>query len=61
MEKVSIHSDVLLNVIQRLEDAVDICHTAPEDPKNQGYPYATGYSRAAMQGVIETLQQYVVE
>lgn len=61
MQKVSIHSDVLLNAIQRLEDAVDICHTAPEDPKNQGYPYATGYSRAAMHGVIEMLRPYMVD
>jgi len=61
MEKVSIDSDILLQVIQRLGDAVDICYTAPENPKEEGYPYATGYSRAAMQGVIETLQQYMVE
>jgi hypothetical protein len=61
MQKVSIHSDVLLQAIQDLEDAVDICHTAPEDPKNQGYPYATGYSRAAMRGVIEMLRPYMVD
>ena len=43
-------------IIQRLEDAVNVCYTAPENPKEQGYPYATGYSKAAMQGAIESLQ-----
>jgi len=51
-------------IIQRLEDAINVCYTAPENPKEQGYPYATGYSKAAMQGAIESLQtlmQYDME
>ena len=59
MKKVSIDSDILLQVIQRLGDAVDVCYTAPENPKEEGYPYATGYSKAAMQGVIESLRPYL--
>ena len=46
----------LQNVIDGLQDAVNVCYTAPENPKEQGYPYATGYSKAAMQGAIENLQ-----
>jgi hypothetical protein len=43
-------------IIDGLQDAVNVCYTAPENPKEQGYPYATGYSRAAMQRAIENLQ-----
>ena len=43
-------------IINRLEDAINVCHTAPNNPKEQGYPYATGYSTAAMQRAIENLQ-----
>ena len=46
----------LQRVIDGLQDAVNVCYTAPENPKEQGYPYATGYSKAAMQGAIESLQ-----
>ena len=34
----------------------DSTYTAPENPREQGYPYATGYSRSAMQTAIENLQ-----
>ena len=44
------------NIIEGLQDAIDVCHTAPENPREQGYPYATGYSRSAMQTAIENLQ-----
>lgn len=47
----------LLSLQERLQDAVNISHTALENPKYQGYPYATGYSRSAMQGVIEDLNR----
>ena len=43
-------------IIEGLQDAINVCHTAPENPKEQGYPYATGYSTAAMQRAIENLQ-----
>ena len=42
-------------IIQRLQEAIDVCYTAPENPKDQGYPYATGFARSAMQGAIEDL------
>jgi len=46
----------LLSLQERLQDAVKVCYTAPND-KNQGYPFATGYSKSAMQGVVEDLQK----
>jgi|TARA_B100000035_G_scaffold204064_1_gene174511 hypothetical protein len=50
-------------IIEGLQDAINVCNTAPENPKEQGYPYAAGYSRAAMQTAIENLQtlMYVQE
>ena len=58
MEKVSVYSDTLVNVIQRLEEAIEVNYLAPDNPE-QGYPYAAGYSRAAMQGVVEALRPYL--
>ena len=46
----------LLSLSERLKDAVNITYTAPQN-KDQGYPFATGYSRSAMQGVIQDLEQ----
>jgi hypothetical protein len=43
-------------IIQRLEDAISVCYTAPENPKEEGYPYATGFARSAMQGAVEDLR-----
>lgn len=43
-------------IIQRLQDAINVCHTAP-DNKDEGYPYATGFARSAMQGAVEDLQR----
>ena len=44
-------------IIQRLEDAINVCYSAPENPEDKGYPYATGYARSAMQGVVENLRK----
>ena len=44
------------NIIDGLQDAINVTYTAPENPREQGYPYATGYSRSAMQTAIENLQ-----
>jgi len=44
-------------IIGRLQDAIKVCYTAPENPKDEGYPYATGYARSAMQGAVEDLQR----
>ena len=44
-------------IIGRLQDAINVCYTAPENPKDEGYPYATGFARSAMQGAVEDLQR----
>jgi len=44
-------------IIGRLQDAIKVCYTAPENPKDEGYPYATGFARSAMQGAVEDLQR----
>lgn len=46
----------LSNMIQRLDEAVDVCQSAP-DVEDQGYPYATGYSMSAMRAVVEQLTE----
>ena len=46
----------LETIIEGLQDAINVTYTAPENPREQGYPYATGYSRSAMQTAIENLQ-----
>ena len=43
-------------IISRLEDAISVCHTAP-DKEDEGYPYATGFARSAMQGAVEDLRR----
>ena len=45
------------NIIKRLEDAVNVYYTAPENPQEEGYPYATGFARSAMQGAVEDLRR----
>ena len=37
----------LLNIIDRLNVAVNVCVEAP-NKEDEGYPYATGYARSAM-------------
>ena len=53
--------DQLVMLIDRLNNAVNVCYTAPENPKEQGYPYATGYSRSAMSDVADELSAIVAQ
>lgn len=46
--------------IQRLSEAIAVCNESPQDP-SQGYPYATGYSRSAMTGVMDDLIKVLEE
>ena len=48
----------LSNMIQRLDEAVNVCQSAP-DIEDQGYPYATGYARSAMTDVADDLSAIV--
>jgi len=55
METVTIGVDTLKRLIRDLEQAVDVCYNV--DPTESGgyeqtYPFATGYSRSAMQSAI---------
>lgn len=60
METTQIESYKLKRILKNLQDAVDVCYTAP-DKEGQGYPYAVGYSRSAMQNTLEELQNYLEE
>ncbi len=43
-------------IIERLQDAINVCHRAPEN-EDEGWPYATGFARSAMQGAVEDLRR----
>ena len=53
--------DQLIMLIDRLNNAVNVCYTAPENPKEQGYPFATGYARSAMSEVADSLSAIVAQ
>ena len=50
--------DQLVMIIDRLNSAINVCYEAPEN-EDQGYPYATGYSRSAMIDVANDLSVIV--
>ena len=50
--------DQLVMIIDRLNNAINVCYEAPEI-EDQGYPYATGYSRSAMTDVANDLSKIV--
>lgn len=53
--------DQLVMIIDRLTHAVNVCYEADDNPDDQGYSYATGYSRSAMNDVIGELSKIVEE
>lgn len=56
MKMKNISVERLEYMIQRLENAVEVCYTAPED-KEKGYPYAAGYARSCLQETAEQLKE----
>jgi len=56
-QMIEVEQEYIDGMIKRLEDAIDVCYTAPENQKEQGYPYATGYSRSCMIAIMEMLQE----
>ena len=42
-------------MIQSLNESIQVCYESPEIDE-QGYPYATGYSRSCMMRTVETLE-----
>ena len=57
MCEMNVTKEELNLIIGRLEDAIKVCYSAPENPKDEGYPYATGFARSAMQGAVEDLRR----
>jgi hypothetical protein len=55
MKTVNLPLTTIETLIEGLESAVNVCYTAPNN-ETEGYPYAAGYSRAAMQQTIKTLE-----
>jgi hypothetical protein len=53
--------DILIRVINNLTEAVNVCCEVDEssDDHEKTYPFATGYSRAAMNGAIDDLRLIV--
>ena len=52
--------DQILTVIEGLNDALKVCADAVQD-KERGYPFATGYSRAAMESTVKSLETIMQE
>ena len=42
-------------LIQSLKESIQVCYDAPKKVE-EGYPYATGYSRSCMMRALETLE-----
>lgn len=47
-------------IIDRLQHAIEVTGTAPDNPE-EGYAFATGYARSAMQGAVVALQELAQE
>ena len=43
-------------LIERLQSAIEVTNTAPDNP-DEGYAFATGYARSAMEGTLVALQE----
>ena len=50
--------DQLVFIIDRLNSAINVCYEAPEN-EDQGYAFATGYSRSAMSDTADALSKIV--
>lgn len=55
-------STEILSVIDTLTAAINVCQSVDNTSEDheKSYPFATGYSKAAMQAAIQDLQ-YIVE
>jgi len=55
METVNVSIDTLKRLISNLQDAVNVCYNVDSSESKsyeKTYPFATGYSRSAMQSAI---------
>ena len=55
MKTFEISEGVLELMIQNLKESIAVSYEAPSNDE-QGYPYATGYSRSCMRSILETLE-----
>lgn len=55
--------DRLIRIIDSLTHAVNVCYAVDEslDDSEKTYPFATGYSKSAMNGAIDDLNRIVSE
>jgi len=54
--------DKLIRVIDNLTNAVNVCYAVDnsnDDDYEKTYPFATGYSKSAMNGAIDDLSRIV--
>jgi len=59
METVNVGVDTLQRIIKDLESAVNVCYnvdSSQDEDYEKSYPFATGYSRAAMQCAVLDLK-----
>jgi hypothetical protein len=64
METVNVRVDTLKRLIRDLESAVQVCHNVDSSQgadSERTYPYATGYSRAAMTSAIMDLNNLIAK
>ena len=64
METVTIGVDTLKRIIRDLENAVQVCHNVDSSESadsERTYPYATGYSRAAMTSAIMDINNLIAK
>lgn len=60
MTDISYIENQIDRIIERLKDAIIVNYEAPSK-EDQGYPFAAGYSRSAMQGTIEDLNHILTQ
>ena len=63
METVNVSVSTLETLIEGLESAINVCYNVDSTDGNceRTYPYAVGYSRAAMQQICEQLKTLKVQ
>ena len=64
METVNVGVDTLQRIIKDLESAVNVCYdvdSSQDVDYEKSYPFATGYSRSAMQCAIIDLQNLITK
>lgn len=58
MKTVNVTISTLETLIEGLEDAIKVCYNvnSSDEDVEKSYPFATGYSRSAMQQTIKMLE-----